>query len=275
MKPIQLILIAVALVAALGAGFLMMNLNNQPAPVVEAAAPSIPTVQVLVATENIPMGNNLTTERLAWQEWPEAGVRDGYITQETAPDAIEEYAPTIARLSFFDGEPIREEKIVRSDSGYLSAILPSGKRAVGIVVTADSTAGGFILPNDYVDVIKSTPTQATNGRGVVIVTETILENVRVLAIDQTIQDEDGEASQVGDTATLELTPEQVEIVAAAKALASQVGGGSSNALTLALRSVEDSGPDAGPTAAASEGTLRRDKVRLIRFGKAEVVQPSN
>ncbi|MGI9354639.1 MAG: Flp pilus assembly protein CpaB [Rhizobiaceae bacterium] len=263
MKPIQLILIAVALVAALGAGFLMLNLSNQPEPVV-AAAPTTPMAQVLVASDNIPLGNGLTAERLAWQEWPQTGVREGFITQDVAPEAIEEYAPTIARSSFFAGEPIREEKIVRSDSGYLSAVLPAGKRAIAVKVAASSSAGGFILPNDRVDVVLAHPRIQENGPPVVV-TETILENVPVLAIDQVIDDEDGETTHVGDTATLQLAPDQVEIISAANAI---VGDQFYKYLHLALRSVEDSGPD--QVASTRKPPTR---VRLIRFGKAEEVEP--
>ena len=266
MKPIQLILIAVALVAALGAGFLMLNLSNQPEPVA-VVEPTTPVTQVLVASDNIPLGNNLTAERLAWQEWPQSGVREGFITQETAPEAIEEYAPTIARMSFLAGEPIREEKIVRSDSGYLSAILPAGKRAVAVRIGAETSAGGFILPNDRVDVIMNSTRETGRGEKT-MVSETILENIRILAIDQTIEDEDGETSQIGDTATLELTPEQVEIVAIASSIAE-------NRLLLALRSVEDSAADdtAGAAHLLSNNRKRSGRIRLIRFGKAEEVEP--
>lgn len=271
MKPIQLILIAVAVVAALGAGLLMMNVSRQPAAVIEAAAPTAPTVQVLVASEDIPMGNDLKAERLSWQEWPESGVRESFITQKAAPEAIKEYAPTIARNSFFAGEPIREEKIVRSDSGYLSAILPAGKRAVAIRVTADTSAGGFILPNDHVDVVMSyekedSPGSESENKWI---TETILENVRVLAIDQIIEDKEGEKSKVGDTATLELTPEQVEVLAVSNNIAK-------NRLMLALRSVEDSGggESAGAVHLLSKTNRRRaGNIRLIRFGKTKEIRP--
>jgi len=273
MKPIQLILIAVALVAALGAGLLMMNLSSPPPQVVQAAAPTTPTVQVLVASEDIQMGNALKAERLSWQEWPESGVRESFITQATAPEAIQEYAPTIARASFFAGEPIREEKIVRSDSGYLSAILPAGKRAVAIRVTADSSAGGFILPNDHVDVVMAYKKEggSSSGGQEEWITETILQNVRVLAIDQVIADQDGEKSKVGDTATLELTPEQVEILAVSNGIAN-------NRLTLALRSVEDSASDesAGAVHLLSSADRRRSgSIRLIRFGKTQEIRPKN
>ncbi|MDD9909084.1 MAG: Flp pilus assembly protein CpaB [Ahrensia sp.] len=270
MKPIQIILIAVAMVAALGAGFLVMNLSAPPAQLVQSNAPTVPTAKVLVASEEIQMGTQLKATRLAWQDWPESGIRTSFITQETKPSALKDYAETIARESFFAGEPIREQKIVRSDSGYLSAILPAGKRAVAIRVAAETSAGGFILPNDHVDVIMSYQ-KANNGTVSAAdkwVTEIILENVRVLAIDQAIEEREGEAAQVGDTATLELSEEQVETLAVASNI-------SNNRLMLALRSVEDSRRD--KTANTDQVANKRKKtrsnsVRLIRFGKAESVR---
>lgn len=268
MKPIQLILIVVALVAAAGAGFMVMKMSNKPAQIVEniVEAPSTPVKQVLIATEEIPMGTELTAQRLQWLEWPENGVREGFILQENDPEALQKYALTIARISFLAGEPIREEKIVRSDSGYLSAILPAGKRAVAVRVEAETSAGGFILPNDYVDVIMSFQNDKEEW-----ITETILENVRVLAIDQVIEEQNGEKAKVGNTATLELTPEQTQIVSVS-------GRMSGNRLMLALRSVEDSG--SGETAGAShllsgENRRKRGSVRLIRFGKSDEVRPKN
>ncbi|MEM8748753.1 MAG: Flp pilus assembly protein CpaB [Pseudomonadota bacterium] len=259
MKPIQLILIAVALTAAIGAGFVMMTLNDQPQTVIQAAAPvpQIKLKKVLVAGQNIPMGSALGTERLIWQEWPEDGVHEGFILESDKPEGLQEYAPTIARSTFFAGEPIREEKIVRSDSGYLSAILPAGKRAVAVRVDAKTSAGGFILPNDHVDVIMSFRNEDDEW-----ITDTILQNIRVLAIDQVIEEQEGDKAKVGDTVTLELNSEQVEIITEAAQI-------SNNKLTLALRSVEDTQVVAGKKRG------RRGNVRLIRFGKASEIKTKN
>ncbi len=165
----------------------------------------------------------------------------------------------IARSSFFAGEPIREAKIVRSDSGYLSAILPAGKRAIAIRIGADTTAGGFILPNDRVDVVMSY--KNIESKDQVFVTETVLQNIRILAIDQVIEENEGEKTKVGSTATLELTAQQVEIITAAQKL-----GGK---LTLALRSIEDSEietSDSGTHLLSSGSRKKRGSVRIIRYG---------
>lgn len=270
MKPVQLVLIGVALVAALGAGLLMMNMNSKPAAVVvNSSEPivTIPLVDVLIANQEIPMGTALGEENITWSQWPENGIRDSFILKNDRPEALKEYSKTIARSSFFPGEPIREQKIVRSDSGYLSAILPAGKRAVAIRVAAETSAGGFILPNDHVDVIMSYKNPEAKDES--WITETVLQNVRILAIDQVIEEQDGEKSKVGDTATLELTAQQVEIISASQKIAG-------NRLTLALRSVEDSeiaASDAGTHLLSSGSRKKRGSVKIIRYGSTKEVRP--
>ena len=263
MKPAQLILIGVALLAAVGAGLLMMNISNKPAEViVQSNEPviTIPLVDVLIATKDIPMGTALGEQNIKWDKWPKTGIRESFILKKGRPEALKEYSKTVARSSFFAGEPIREAKIVRSDSGYLSAILPAGKRAIAIRVGAESTAGGFILPNDHVDVVMSYPNPDPSVEG--FITETVLQNIRVLAIDQVIEEKEGEKAKVGSTATLELTAQQVEIIATAQKL-------SGGRLTLALRSVEDSeiaSSDSGTHLLSSGSRRKRGSVRIIRYG---------
>lgn len=163
------------------------------------------------------------------------------------------------RSSFLSGEPIRREKLIKANgSGFLSAILPSGKRAVAIAIDArgSNTAGGFILPNDRVDVLRTARDEDASraGTGDVQTAETILTNIRVLAVGQTVQERNGERVVTGDTATLELTPAQAEAVT----LAQKVGQ-----LSLTLRSLADAGqvaPDA-PETRQTEGGLT-----IVRYG---------
>ncbi len=267
MKPIQMIVLGVAMVATLG---LVMVARSMMAaePVVQHVVddrPRIPMTDVLVANEAIPQGSSLQASRLAWEQWPQTSVRQSYITRAQTPDAIKEYADRIARSSLFEGEPVIRNKLVDSESGYLSAILPPGKRAVSVRVQAETSAGGFILPNDYVDVIMGR--KDNNDQWL---TDTVLANVRVLAIDQLVEEKDGEKFKVGDTATLELSAEQAEILTVSKLI-------SNNELTLALRSVADSNPaltnQAGHLlkgSAKEEPTSR--KIKIIRFGRTEEVQ---
>ena len=268
MKPIQLVLIGVALVAALGAGFVMLTMTNKPPQVVEVMTPQFEQVEmerVLVAGEDIPMGTALNAERLAWQEWPKSGVREQFILEVNRPEAISEIATDVARQGFFAGEPIREAKLVRTDSGYMSAILPAGRQAAAVRISAENSVAGFVLPNDYVDVLMTYQNEKEEW-----ITERVLENVRVLAIDQIIEDTEGEGggtTRLGETATLELTPEQVEVVAVSRAI-------SNGQLTLALRSVEDSGTENGGTAShlLASKTKADGPIKLIRFGSTTSVR---
>ncbi len=141
-------------------------------------------------------------------------------------------AGSIARSPFIAGEPIREQKLVRADgSGFMAAILPTGMRAISTEISPETGAGGFILPNDRVDVILSKREKAQDRSGPDIVnSEIILTNVRVLAIDQAPKEKDGQNAVVGKTVTLELKPEQAETLARAR----QTG-----TLALALRSIAD------------------------------------
>ncbi|MEO1749345.1 MAG: Flp pilus assembly protein CpaB, partial [Pseudomonadota bacterium] len=222
----------VAVLAAGGAGYLAMNMVGQPAPepiqLQAEAPPPISLDQVLVADRSIPVGERVET-RLRWQDWPTKSLSPDFITKSARPDAMEELASRIVRSPIVEGEPIRPIKLLGADQSFMSSILPSGKRAVATQIAADTSAGGFILPNDYVDVIM---TRRAQGNGDNFVTETIMENIRVLAIDQAVREaEDGSLVIVGQTATLELSPRQSEIIVVAQQM--------SDRLTLALRSVQD------------------------------------
>jgi len=165
----------------------------------------------------------------------------------------------VLRAPFLSGEPLRKEKLVKgSNSGFLSAILPSGFRAVSIVTDpgGSTTAGGFILPNDRVDVIRVfRDDEASKARGVdVFGSETVLTNIRVLAIAENIQEKkDGERFVKGQNATLELDPRQAEAIVVAQ----RISGGT---LTLALRSMFDANKP-------PETLLNTDKaLSIVRFG---------
>ena len=270
MKSIRFVILGIAILAAGAAAYLAMNLTAQePArPTVAAQAPQMDTVAVLVAASDIPTGNSVAIENLKWEDWPRSGINDGHITKDNQPAALDEMAGAIARSTVYAGEPIREAKLVRSDRGYMSAILPSGKRAIATSISADTSAGGFILPNDRVDVIITRREKKSGGNKTDYITETILSNIRVLAIDQTIEDKDGEKVVVGETATLELKPEEAEILTVAQQVADR--------LTLALRSLEDSKVEEESKALhmlSSQDRKSKGKIRIIRFGATEEILP--
>ncbi|MBJ3784648.1 Flp pilus assembly protein CpaB [Devosia sediminis] len=264
MRPARIILLLVALVAGTLAAFLVTRGGRAPAPTVVTQVVEEAKTQILVAKAPIGVGERLSAERVEWQDWPEGALRAEYVTVAAMPDAPEQLTGAVARFEFFPGEPIREAKLVRADQGYLSAVLSSGKRGVSVTVTAASSAGGFVVPNDHVDVLLTT-SSAMGQRS-----EVILSNVRVLAIGKRLGelgvtggDETGTQPSPTPTtfdnatiATLELDPAQAETL---------VNASTRGQLSLTLRSVADfNRADSGPAAT-------NQAVRLIRYGKEQSV----
>jgi pilus assembly protein CpaB len=206
-------------------------------------------VDVLVAAGDLLPAQTLTNENWRWQPWPQNAMNSVYLTKASRPDAIDALAGSVIRNHMAAGEPIREENFTPRHAGYLATVLPAGKRAMAVRVSAESTTGGFILPNDRVDVLHS------DGKSPV--SHTILSNVRVLAIDQVVDDanknENGKANVIGKTATLELDPSRAEILTAA-----QAGG----TLSLSLRSAADNN---------EYHISNRQAVRIIRAGHSEIL----
>ncbi|WP_284760227.1 Flp pilus assembly protein CpaB [Agrobacterium sp. fls2-241-TYG-188a] len=257
MKPSRVIILSVAVVAAALAGLLAMQLAS-PQQVVEKAEAIIqkePTVNVLVSSANLPVGSRLAADSMRWAPWPQGAINDSFVTENKRPDAIIELTGSIVRLPLFEGEPLRAEKVVDSSTRIMSSLLPAGKRAVATEISVATGAGGFVLPNDRVDVI-----MVRKGEGGSFLTENVLNNVRVLAIDQQIKEgEDGTSAVVGATATLELTPEQAKIMTVAQQMADR--------LTLALRSVADA-QDNDTTAAdyLLSGSSGQPAIQVIKSG---------
>ncbi|RFZ88503.1 Flp pilus assembly protein CpaB [Shinella sp. WSJ-2] len=265
MRPARIIILAVAVVSAGVAGLLALQVARGGKATIVQGDPVIerePTVNVLVARESLPVGSRLKPDSLSWAEWPQASVVEGFITDQNRPDAMESLDGAIARMPIFDGEPIRQEKIADSSNRIMSSLLPAGKRAVATEISVATGAGGFILPNDRVDVIMVRKTDIGS-----FLTETVLSNVRVLAIDQQIQENpDGSKSAIGTTATLELTPDQTKVITVAQQMAER--------LQLALRSVADAQePD---TIAADYLLSGGDGVPLVTVIKSgEIVNGTN
>jgi pilus assembly protein CpaB len=255
MKAARILVLGIALAAGGAAAYLVSGDDTPkpeapPAPVVQ-----LPTVDVLIAKGDIGMGTAVTAQDFAWQAWPEATTGDSYVTRKTRPNAPEELANAITRAPFTAGEPIREGKLIRANgaAGYMAAILPSGMRAVSTEISPETGAGGFILPNDRVDVILSKRANADAKGNAPPVSETILTNVKVLAIDQAVEEKGGQRVVVGKTATLELSPRQAESLAQSR----QQG-----TLSLALRSLLD----ASKTEEARTDDRGRGEINTVRFG---------
>ena len=266
----RIVLLMVALAAGGGAAWLALAMQGRPAvaTVVQAAAPA-PTQDVLVASADLGPGQTLTKDNMRWQSWPESALNSAYVSRSARPDALETLVGSIVRTRMIGGEPIREEKLVPLNAGFLSAILPPGKRAVAVRISAENTAGGFVLPNDRVDVINTVARQGQGEGQKEHVSRTILSNVRVLAIDQSIDEKNKDEKSkneksktkavfVGKTATLELDPAQAEIVTAGEA---------TGTLSLALRSASDNG-EVPPVARQQSSQT----VHVIRGGRTNAVE---
>jgi pilus assembly protein CpaB len=245
-----------------------MRMGRAPAPSTEVVTQVVQEqkTQILVAKAPIGMGERLKPDTLEWQDWPEGAVRPEYVTISAMPDAPAELTGAVARFEFFPGEPIREQKLVRSDQGYLSAVLAKGMRGVAVGVNAVSGAGGFVVPNDHVDVVLTTST--AQGQQ----SEVVLSNVRVLAIGKRLgemgasggdekAENDSPTPETFDNstvATLELTPGQAETL---------INASMRGQLSLTLRSITDF----GKTADVERPTSTSQAVRVIRFGKEQSV----
>ena len=219
MSVTRIIILVVAIVAAGAAAFLARGLIGGGEKQVQAAPAAVPMTDVLVAAAAIPLGSRVNAGSFKWQQWPQASLDSSLVVRELNPEAANQFDGAVARVNLVPGEPVTALKIVRSDSaGFMAATLTPGMRAISIEVSPESGAGGFILPNDRVDVIMTRKIEASTEGTRGFTSSTVLNNVRVLAIDQTYKEEEGNQVVVGKTATLELSPQDAEALALARAM---------------------------------------------------------
>jgi pilus assembly protein CpaB len=334
MKPIRIIVLAVAAVAAIGLALVVRGMmSGKPTSQASAAIPVVkqkPLAKVLVARRDLKIGERLTAEDLDWQEWPVEAVNPAFTTDGSVPvpvakpepapakdakadaakpgapnvgklasaagkggkggqskDAVATVTRTVAMLSdggpkaayigavvrepILKGEPMTSAKVVRSgEGGYMAVVLPAGMRAMAVPVKVETAAGGFILPGDRVDVIMSKQIQAEgNSRNNLYITTTVLKNIKVLAIDQVTQPDKNENTVVGATATLEVAPDDAEILALAH---------SEGELSLTLRSYADVDGPSGhvgplPRFHPTVATAGSHGVRVFRNGQEATANP--
>jgi pilus assembly protein CpaB len=188
--------------------------------VVEAGA------HVLVAQATLAAGQFVRAENLRWQAWPTDGVASSYIVE--GKGRIEDFVGAVVRSALSEGEPVTESRLVRpGDRGFLAAVLTPGDRAVTVTVTVSSGLAGFVFPGDRVDLLLTMAVQPENAKIPRHAAETLLTDLRVLAVDQRMDDQNKEVV-VAKTATLEVTPKQAETIA----VATELGN-----LSLSLRSL--------------------------------------
>jgi pilus assembly protein CpaB len=256
MNNARIVVLAIAIGAGGIAAYLARGSDDNPAPAQPVA--QLQTVDILVAKSDIGLGHSVKPDDLQWQTWPAATTSNSFISRANKADAIKEITGSIARSPFIAGEPIREQKLVKADgAGFMAAILPAGYRAVSTEISPETGAGGFILPNDRVDVLLTKRDKSMDGKGAdIAVSEIILSNIRVLAIDQAPKEKEGASALVGRTVTLELKPDQTEMLARSR---------QSGTLSLALRSIADIKTVEKP----EEPTERRgENLNVVRYGVA-------
>ena len=302
MKPARIVVICIAAVSAIGLALVVRAMgspSNEPAAPAAAAPVEVrPMAKVLVAAKDLEPGKRLVEADLEWKDWPVDEVNPVFITDGSTPvpakpaaesatakatDAVNrvakaatelattgaksDYIGSVVREPILAGEPIVSRKIVRAgDSGYLAAYLEPGMRAMAIAVTVESAAGGFILPGDRVDVVLTAETNrdaavegATKSK---FASGVVLQNIKVLAIDQATRVGDDAQAVVGATATLEVRPQDSVLLAQAK---------SEGELSLSLRSYADTAGPSGATRRPVAAVSQPQAVRIYRGGAPEVV----
>ena len=247
MNVTRIAVLGVALVAGVGAFFMMMSGNKNAA--VQVVQPEREkTTRILVADRAFQRGERLTADAVRWEEWPDKAMSDAYITEAAGGDPAE-LEKAVARTSIVANEPIVEAKIVRAgSSGLLAAVLEPGMRAVTMRITPETGVSGFVLPGDRVDIYYSESGESNRTR-----TEVIFQDVRVLAIN-TVYAENPEAPVIeGANATVELSPDDAEFFINSRASRGQ--------MSFALRSVFVDGD--------GQAKERRDQgIKVIRYGRS-------
>ena len=240
----QIAIIGGALIIAGGAFLWMRGQSgaNQTTGTATVQAPTPSNTQVLVAKRDLMVGERITTDSLGWQDWPETGTTSvAFLVQSKNPDALKLYENAIVRQEMVTGEPVTDKKIVAvgAETSTMAALLTPGMRAIAVTITPDSSVAGFVLPNDRVDIVltRELQIQANGQTRARTAASTILENVRVLAIDQAVAQTKDQKSMSGSTATVELTANDAEKLRMADKLGE---------ISLMLRGYADS---AGPTLA--------------------------
>ncbi len=257
MKAARLVVLGVAVAAGGNAAYLAAS-NKQAPPPPPPPQAALETVEVLVAKSDLSRGQVIGASDIGWQTWPAAAANSNFIKKSEQPNALDQFIGAIVRVGMVAGDPIRGPYVVMAKgSGFLAAVLPQGMRASAIDISPETSAGGFILPDDRVDVVLTRrDKEAEKQTGVEKFTsDTILRNIRVLAIDQNIEDKNGVKTVLGKTATLELTEPQAELLN----LSHQVG-----TISLTLRSIRDSETSAEGVGDTSKN--ERGGISTVRFG---------
>jgi pilus assembly protein CpaB len=252
MRPIAVVLIVVAVIASGLAAFLAQHW--MAASTVHEEGPA--AVEVLVAGHDIPAGAVLQAGDLRLDKWPQSAVNPRLVTRSGGQDPVPGFVGRVARFAMAEGEPVTQDSVFKQDaSGVLAGMLGPGMRAVSVAISNPSAVSGFVTPGDRVDVVLAADVGREEGKRIEsgpiaqYAAETILRDVRVLAIDQQIARGRDSAAILGKTATLEVTPKQAEILTAA---------GLMGQLSLVLRSIAQAPANPVDKDSAGKDALAKD-----------------
>ena len=263
MNTKRIIVLCVAGVMAIVAALLARGMMGGGTPKVEAKIAPVAMSDVLVAGANLQPGQALSADMVRWQKWPSSSVDTSFITRTSVGSLDDVVKGTVVRSPLMAGQPIANNTIVHANAaGFMAAMLNPGMRAISIPVSTDSGAGGFILPNDRIDLIMTRKGDANRVSASIILTD-----VRVLAVDQTFKQDKDTKTVIAKTATLEVTPAQAAQVARAQ---------NQGVLSLALRPLASGDTPVASNAVAqpqpgstgNSGDDQGDQVSIIRYGIA-------
>jgi pilus assembly protein CpaB len=258
MKRAQFVGISVAGAAGLLAFILMRTIIGGPSQPTQVTQ-TVGATEVLVARRDISLGTVTKASDFRWQTWPADAVTPTFITKQDGAKGMRSVSGAVARAPLIAGEPVTRQKLIKAgDGGVLAAILPRGMRAISTRIKEETSAGRLILPNDHVDVILTRRLRSRGGQEQ-FVSDTLFRNVRVLAIGQQIETKGDKKSteSKANTATLELTPRQAEMLA----LANSMGE-----ISLSLRSIADADPSGPGAGADTFNNERSSAVRMLKYG---------
>ena len=244
------LLIGALLIAGVTAVMARNMFAGASAPQAEAA-PVVPAgPEILVATRTLPVGTIVDAEAFRYQPWPEGLVQSAYYVRGQGGADPRTLIGTVVRSEIGAGQPVTQGSLVRpGERGFLAAALGPGMRAVTVAVSATSGVAGFVFPGDRVDLVLTQEVRGGGDGPPLRVSETIIRNIRVLAVDQRLDSRNEEGDQVAQaisTVTFEATPRIAEKIAVAQTIGQ---------LSLSLRSLADNGAELERAIAAGEVTV--------------------
>lgn len=265
----KLLLLVGALIIAIGTAFAARNLlGGASTPQAEAASKVPMGPKVLVSQRALPVGTIITADAIAYQNWPKDLVQDAYFVEGEAD--MSKLLGTVVRNPITAGEPVTQGSLVApGDRGFLAAALGAGMRAVTIPVSARTGVAGFVFPGDHIDLVLTQTVKAGEGQALKA-SETILKNLRVLATDQSTDQETIEGKtrvRTFSTVTLEVTPKIAEQVAVAQTIGT---------ISLSLRSLADNSADLEQALASGSvklpaGATKEQEEKLLKQAMASPI----